>query len=143
VRAECEVRADLENLARVRALVEDACRRASGEASMCADLKLAVDEAITNVIQHGYGGGPPGAIRLSLREEDGTVTVVVEDNGRSYDPRRIAAPDLTAPYEERSLGGLGWHLIRCSVDEVRYERVNGGTNRLTLVKRVRRSGTAS
>ena len=96
-----------------------------------------MDEACTNVIEHGYAGRP-GTIRLSTAENGGTLTVVVEDQGRPFDPGAIAAPDLSAPWEDRRVGGLGWHLIRSCVDEIRYEPAAGGGNRLTLVKKIRR-----
>jgi anti-sigma regulatory factor (Ser/Thr protein kinase) len=47
----------------------------------------------------------------------------------------VSAPDLSAGWEDRAVGGLGWHLIRRSVDEVDYGPNPGGGNRLTLVKR--------
>ena len=131
-----EVEAKLENLPRLRALVEEECRAAGGDARSCGDLKLAVDEACTNVIEHGYAGRG-GTIRISAAGSLGTMTVVVEDHGLPFDPGSVAPPDLSADWENRRIGGLGWHLIRSCVDEIRYEPgVNGGGNRLTLVKKL-------
>jgi anti-sigma regulatory factor (Ser/Thr protein kinase) len=93
------------------------------------------------VIEHGYAGRP-GKIRLSstIAESGGSMTVVVEDRGRAFDPRGIAAPDLSAGWEDRKIGGLGWHLIRSCVDEIRYETGEDGGNRLTLVKKIHPGG---
>lgn len=117
--------------------MEEECRAAGGDARSCGDLKLAVDEACTNVIEHGYAGSA-GTIRLSTARDGGTLTVVVEDRGRPFDPSGIAAPDLSAGWEDRRIGGLGWHLIRSCVDEIRYEPAASGGNRLTLVKKIQK-----
>ena len=60
-----EVAARVESLGTVRAFVENACRRAGADAESCFDLKLAVDEACTNIIEHGYAGRPDGTIAVS------------------------------------------------------------------------------
>ena len=131
-----------ENLARVRDFVEEACRGAGADVSTCFDLKLAVDEACTNIIEHGYAGKTPGEMRVSFAADADRLTVVISDRGRSFDPESIAEPDLEAGCESRAPGGLGWHLIRSAVDDYRYESDADGGNRLTLVKRLARSGGA-
>lgn len=121
----------------MRALVDQECRAAGGDARSCGDLKLAVDEACTNVIEHGYGG-LGGTVRLSAAENGGSLTVIIEDRGLPFDPASVPPPDLSADWQDRRIGGLGWHFIRSCVDEIRYEPgVDGGGNRLTLVKKLR------
>ncbi|MCA1581074.1 MAG: ATP-binding protein [Acidobacteria bacterium] len=124
------------NLASVREFVGEQCLRAGADPQACFDLKLAVDEACTNIVVHGFAGKPPGRMTVSFACEGGRMTVVIEDRGRPFDPDRIPAPDLEAPVEEREPGGLGWHLIRQTVDHFRYESDSAG-NRLTLVKSAR------
>ena len=132
--------ADARNLEPVRAFVGDFCWRAEADPQTCFDLKLAVDEACTNIIAHGYVGMPRGDMRVSIASDGDRITVVISDHGRSFDPERIAPPDLRTGWEEREPGGLGWHLIRSTVDEFHYEPGTEEGNRLTLVKRARRSG---
>lgn len=128
-----------ENLGKVRAFVEDACREAGADPQACFDLKLAVDEACTNIVEHGYAGMPPGDMRVSIASDGERLTVVITDRGRSFDPARIAPPDLKADCDRRASGGLGWHLIRSTVDEFQYATDAGQGNRLTLVKQARGS----
>jgi serine/threonine-protein kinase RsbW len=135
MRAETTVPARLENLARIRSFVEDTCRRAGLPASACFDLKLAVDEACTNIIAHGYANQVNGSIDLAVDGEAEEVRVTIVDHGRRFDPAAVPPPDLVSGWAERPLGGLGWHLIRQSVDEVDYGPNPGGGNRLALVKR--------
>ena len=135
MRAETSVDARVENLAAIRAFIEQACARAGAPSSACFDLKLAVDEACTNIIEHGYAGGTGGAISIACDATPHEMRVTIVDSGRAFDPAAVSAPDLSAGWEDRVVGGLGWHLIRRSVDEVDYGPNPGGGNRLTLVKR--------
>jgi serine/threonine-protein kinase RsbW len=135
VRAELSVEARLENLARVRAFVAEACRKAGAPAETCSALTLAVDEACTNIIEHAYAGTAGGAIEIAVETAPEELRVTLLDRGRPFDPSAVPPPDLTAGWKERPVGGLGWHLIRASVDDVDYEPGPDGGNRLTLVKR--------
>jgi serine/threonine-protein kinase RsbW len=137
VRAETSVAAKVESLAAVRAFVEEACRRAGTDSAFTFDLKLAVDEACTNIIEHGYAGRPGGSIRLACETGDDTVRITIVDHGRAFSPSELPAADVSSGWERRPVGGLGWHLIRQSVDEIDYVPDPAGGNRLTLVKRSR------
>jgi len=138
MRTETSVAARLESLEAVRAFVEEACRRAGGNASACFDLKLAVDEACTNIIEHGYAGGSGETIALACETDGDAVRVTIVDRGRAFRPSELPSPDLSASWEERPIGGLGWHLIRKAVDEIDYGPDPAGGNRLTLVQRSHR-----
>jgi anti-sigma regulatory factor (Ser/Thr protein kinase) len=61
---------------------------------------------------------------------------MIEDDGPSFDPLSLAAPDVTASLEERRVGGLGVYLVRQMMDAVCYQRV-GARNQLSMTKRVR------
>ena len=99
-------------------------------------LRLAVDEACSNVIAHGYRGAA-GTIRLAVAVADGRAVVTVTDEAPPFDPALVPPPDLDAPWAERRSGGLGWHLIRSVVDEVRHRPAGARGNVLTLVKRLK------
>jgi anti-sigma regulatory factor (Ser/Thr protein kinase) len=99
------------------------------------DLELAVDEVCTNIIQHGYAPDREGEISLTIEVVADQARITVVDGGRPFSPDEAAEPDLEAPWDERPVGGLGWHLVRSVVDEVHYRR-DGSQNLLTLVKRL-------
>lgn len=107
----------------------------AGDAAWQA-LRLAVDEACSNVIAHGYRGAV-GTIRLAVAVGDGRAVVTVTDAAPPFDPALVPPPDLDAPWAERRAGGLGWHLLRSVVDEVRYQPAGERGNVLTLVKRLK------
>ncbi|GAB4475544.1 MAG: hypothetical protein Kow00124_16670 [Anaerolineae bacterium] len=117
-----------------RAFIEQAAQQAGLDERMTFDLKLAVDEACTNVIEHGYAGREPGEITVRLRAGLRRVTVTISDHGRRFDPAAAPRPDLKTSWRDRRVGGVGLHLLRSMVDKVRYRTTPDGTNHLSLVK---------
>jgi anti-sigma regulatory factor (Ser/Thr protein kinase) len=112
-----------------------------GEARACGfsekdiySIQLATDEAASNIIEHAYEGISNGSLELSCEFKAGRLVIVILDHGRSFDPSKVAQPDIKADLSDRKIGGLGIFLMRKLMDEVHYEIVSSG-NRLTLVKR--------
>jgi acyl-CoA thioester hydrolase len=64
------------------------------------------------------------------------LLATVQDFGREFDPLSLPIPDLSASLDERKVGGLGIHLMRSLMDEVKYRRVDG-KNLLSMRKRIR------
>jgi len=94
-------------------------------------LTLALDEVVSNVIRHGLRDRSDHSVSVSVRVADGMVTAIVEDAGVPFDPREAPVPNLDAPIEERTAGGLGVHLVKATMDEVEDRRA-GDRNILTL-----------
>jgi len=94
-------------------------------------VNLALDELITNTVMHGIEGTTEVEIRIGMRVDAGKLTVVLEDNGQPFDPTRDDSVDVTSPLEERSVGGLGLHLVKSFADRISYRFVDG-RNRLTM-----------
>ena len=124
-----------ENLALFLSLVDVLAQRHGLPEQAVGDLRLLAEEACTNVVLHAFEGSEAGEMTLRVGYDDGVVELLIEDDGRPFDPDSAPAPSLAGAVEERSVGGLGWHLIRRLSDEVAYER-DDGRNRLTLRKRV-------
>lgn len=113
--------------------VEAVCAEAEIGPETCFDLTLAVEEAASNVIAHGYKGrGGPLSVRLEIQGAD--VMIGLRDRARPFKPGKIKPPDTKTPLEDRPVGGLGLLLMHRLMDEVRYETLPDG-NLLTMVKR--------
>jgi serine/threonine-protein kinase RsbW len=97
---------------------------------------LAVDEAATNIIVHGYRG-QPGAIEIDVEKQDSSLAVSLRDQAPPFDPTSVPVPDLSLPLDQRPFGGMGVHLIRQSMDEVIYRVPPQGGNELILVRKTR------
>ncbi|MEO6528026.1 MAG: ATP-binding protein [Gemmatimonadaceae bacterium] len=133
--AELVFEARREHLVELLAFVDRACVRAGLDQSAHFDVRLAVEEAVTNVIDHGYAG-IAGPVTVRFRRDPGQVVVTVEDLARRFDPSLVERVDPATPLEQRRIGGLGWHLINKVMDEVRLEHGSTHGNRMTLVKRI-------
>ncbi len=94
-------------------------------------INLALDELITNVVMHGFGGVREPEIRITLRLGTAALVLIVEDNGHPFDPTRDSQPDVTSSLARRPIGGLGLHLVKSFADRLSYEFA-GGWNRVTL-----------
>jgi anti-sigma regulatory factor (Ser/Thr protein kinase) len=98
-------------------------------------LTWAVDEALANVIKHGYSGQPNQPITITLRpvrQPDGRrgMSIAVRDRGRQVDPKSIVGRDLN----DVRPGGLGVHIIQTVMDEYDYSCPPDGGMLLKMVK---------
>jgi len=135
VTALLRIPAELHQLARARQFVADTARALGASAGAVDDLVLAVDESLTNIIEHGYGGGP-GEVEVEVAREAETVIVRLRDSAAPFDPTQLPDPDLNLPLELRPVGGLGAYLVRQLVDQVIHQVSPQGGNILTLVKKL-------
>ena len=126
---------DLSELARIAEAIESHGASRGWPAKWILDLNLSLDELITNTVSYGYRDTGEHEIRVALTEGDGSLKLVLEDDGIAYDPFVEApAPDIEAGVQERPIGGLGVYFVKTLMDEVAYERV-GDRNRITLILR--------
>ncbi len=100
-------------------------------------LRMAVDEYATNIITYGYrDSGLSGDIDAYASIDDAYLTISLVDEAAPYDPTQRADPtNLEDPLEERDIGGLGIMLTRQSLDEWRYEYVDGRNCNHFILKR--------
>lgn len=124
----------LMQLEAVRKLTKELCSRAPGDMErLSSELELAVDEAFTNIVMHGYGnkaGFPIAINRVYLPDE---IVIELADQGKSFNPSEIPAINLFGDSDH----GFGWHLIRQIADRVVYTPKNSqnGWNRLSIFKK--------
>jgi serine/threonine-protein kinase RsbW len=120
-------------LSAARSMVANLAQRLGFNEVRCGQISLAVDEALCNIINHGYQQQPDGRIWIYihvLESERIGLKVILEDEARQVEPDEIKSRDL----EDIRPGGLGVFIIREVMDEVRYEKRNDRGMRLTLVK---------
>jgi len=129
------VPADLDSLATISVFITDATARAGLDDHAAWQVQLAVDEASTNIIQHGYGAAT-GEIELSWLVEGPDLIVTLRDRGRRFNPDDVPAPDITSPLEERQSGGLGLYLMGRLMDSVEFEFDDAQGNLLKMIKRI-------
>ncbi|EIP99402.1 anti-sigma regulatory factor (Ser/Thr protein kinase) [Opitutaceae bacterium TAV1] len=131
------LRNDLAELPRLAAFIDAFCAPLRPGDQDTLALQLALEETVTNVINHGYRDGLPHTFNVTLSADDSRrITVMVDDDAPAFDPLARPPVDTGAPLEARPVGGLGIHLVRKLVDRARYER-RDGRNILTLERTLR------
>jgi serine/threonine-protein kinase RsbW len=96
-------------------------------------LELAVDEAVANAIEHGYGGRPDGRVVVVGTLAPHALTVTVRHRGKALDPKK-ARPDLASTLAQRRVHGYGLHLMRRLVDDLVFDSSRGASE-VRLTKR--------
>ncbi len=120
-----------ENLSELFAFVEQSLTTLNTPAASRDKLMMALDEALTNVVMYAYCEDHPGTVGIHIFRNNNTITAEVLDHGKAFDPTMHPVPDTTLPIDQRPIGGLGIHLMRKLLTDLRYYRENQ-MNRLVL-----------
>jgi len=116
-----------EDLARLYPWLDERAAARRLPKPMLHGMHVALEEAAANAAMHGF----PDEIQVRLCCSDAAATLVVEDNGRAFDPTVVSPAARPASLAETKPGGLGLMLLRHYCADVNYERA-GARNRLTL-----------
>lgn len=127
-------RACLESLETIDEFILQVISDAGMESRAAYAVRLAVDEACANIIEHAYEN-KGGEIECLVKDSASALTITLKDWGKPFDPAQIPEPNVKATLEERSQGGLGLYFILKMMDEVKFEFPPQGPNQLTLTKR--------
>lgn len=132
--ATLRIPADTDRLAAARSFVRETAAAHGVRPDAVADIVQAVDESVCNIIVHGYAGDA-GSVEIGLHRDGDDLVVRLSDQAPPFDPTSMPTPDLEAPLAARRPGGMGVHLTRELMDEVRHRVPPGAGNELTMVKR--------
>lgn len=124
---------EVSELERLREFIEAFCGRAALPEQACYHVSVAIEELAVNSIKHGLCEPRKGAIHITLCLKDDLLHIEFSDNGIPFNPLEAPPPDLNQDLGKRPIGGLGIHLVRCLLPEIRYER-RDGRNHLILIK---------
>lgn len=127
------IEAELKNLSQVRRFVQETATALEASPDTVSEVLLAVDEAVTNSIVHGYRG-QSGMIEIEVKRSGNLLLLRVRDQAPPFDPTQVPPPDLTLPLEQRPLGKMGIYMIQQLTDEVVYRVTPQGDNELTMIK---------
>jgi len=114
-------------------MIASVARRLGFREADCAHVALALDEALCNVIKHGYEKRDDQRIWISVWPLHGSccgIRILIEDRGRQVEPDEIRSRQL----DDIRPGGLGVHIINQVMDEVQYAKRAGGGMSLLLEK---------
>lgn len=131
---ELEIEALTENLPQVLAFVDEQLEAADCPMKIQMQIDIAVEEIFVNIAHYAYNPETGTAmVRVEILPDPPSVDITFIDHGIPYDPLAKADPDVTLSAEERQIGGLGIFMVKKSMDDVKYEYLDGH-NILTLKK---------
>jgi serine phosphatase RsbU (regulator of sigma subunit)/anti-sigma regulatory factor (Ser/Thr protein kinase) len=102
---------------------------------LASALRLALEEAVVNVINYAYPVGEQGEILINADTNGHEVRFTITDSGYPFDPTTVLRPDTTLDAQNRPIGGLGIFLSRKLMDSISYTRI-GPKNVLFLTKNI-------
>ena len=121
-------------ITKLNAFVKSATAALNMETGLANQIKLAVEEAVTNVIDYAYPNDIEGNISVTIEADESRIRFILTDSGAEFDPTSVSKADTTLTVDERPIGGLGVFLVRNLMDSINYERVDG-KNVLRMEKR--------
>lgn len=95
-------------------------------------LQLACEEIVVNITSYAYPEGSDGYLDVIIQKTD-RIVIRFEDGGVPFNPLEHKSPDITLPWKQRPIGGLGIFLLRRKMDDLNYEYVDN-KNILTIEK---------
>ena len=104
-------------------------------------VKLVIEDLVVNVIQHAFEDEAKHTILLDVRTEPLGVAIVVEDDGKPFDPRSVPAPVLDELLDAGKSGGLGVTIIRKMTRDLEYQRIEGKNRVRAFVEFASRPGS--
>ena len=99
-------------------------------------VKLAVDEACTNIIEHAYGESGKGEISCKCEKHPDGFEVVINDKGDKFDPEAVDTPNIGVALKNLKTRGAGLYLIKKLIDEVSFQFSDEAGTTLIMKKKL-------
>jgi anti-sigma regulatory factor (Ser/Thr protein kinase) len=122
--------------------LEDLCQhlnkfgQAVGLSEACiTDVNICLDELFTNVVSYGFEDNLEHLIQFTMNLDNQVLTLSIEDEGIPFNPLEKKDPEVPADLIDIRIGGLGIHIVKKLMDDIRYQRKQG-KNKLTMKKNV-------
>ena len=126
---------DTQEVPRLNDFVGEVCQTVGLESIVAMQVKLAIEEAVVNVMKYAYPEGTQGVVTIEAVSNEVRLKFTIKDSGKPFDPTVLPEVDTTLPAKDRRIGGLGIHIVRQFMDSINYER-SGNLNILTIRKKL-------
>jgi serine/threonine-protein kinase RsbW len=135
-RLKLEVKAKLQNLAVIDDFLTETMQQFGMKEDEGVQVRLAVNEACTNIIQYAYSGESEKSIVILCSMSGNDLVIEIRDWGKPFDPESVPQPDITSELFERKEGGVGIFLMKQMMNDVRYVFRRGRYNELRMMKHI-------
>jgi serine/threonine-protein kinase RsbW len=93
---------------------------------------MALREALANAIKHGNAQDRTKRVHLQMEITNRVLKIHIRDEGEGFDPERVDDP--LAPENRFKTSGRGIFYMKTFMDEVRFQRAEGGGMEIFLSK---------
>jgi anti-sigma regulatory factor (Ser/Thr protein kinase) len=121
-RMEFKITSHPSNLRHVRKQVEEFAQSAGMPTEFADAVGLALNEALANIIRHGYEGATNKPIIVTVERGEREFRVTIRDWAKPFDPSKLKP----RPRDELAPGGIGMTCIKQLMDDVKFERLPDG-----------------
>ena len=126
---------DIKEISKIVDLIDSFCTDYHIDSEVASDLCVVADEFISNIIRHNETNKNTEAIKTQLAKRENVLFLVLEYQGKSFDPLQPPTLDIYGDWRKRRLGGLGIHISRQLIDYSSYIH-RGGKNVLIIEKKM-------
>jgi serine/threonine-protein kinase RsbW len=126
----------LESVNKAEEMADRIAAQAGIDEDTRSGVSMAVREAMINAVLHGNAYDTNKHVNLTLEHKGQELIVTITDEGTGFVPEEV--PDPLAPENLLKGSGRGIFLMRAFMDEVRFRKVNPGTE-IILIKRLQSS----
>lgn len=127
------IQASTRNLSDVRNFVAQHATSHGFDKQKIADIRLAVDEAITNIIKHAYNGDENHTIEIQISFKKDRICIELLDTGTTFNISTFPEPNIKEKIKQKKRGGMGVYLIHSLMDDVSYGREDDA-NKMVMCK---------
>ncbi len=128
---------DVSNLGEVADFIIASAQECGLNEAETYKVQMAVDEAVTNVIQHAYRGVDDGRIEIFCERRGNEFITEIVDFGKPFDASKVPMPRVHGPLARRGIGGLGVFFMKKLMDKVEFSHGAESGNRVRMVKRIK------
>ena len=136
MKKEIQIRNQVDDLQHVAAFVEEIADELQLSPELTMNFNLVLEEMVSNVIFYAYPKENDQPIILTVTSDDDSISFIITDEGRAFDPTAREDADMSVNPADRQLGGMGIFITRQIMDDVTYQRIDG-CNILTMTKRLK------
>lgn len=136
MKKEIQIRNQVDDLQHVAAFVEEIADELQLSPELTMNFNLVLEEMVSNVIFYAYPKENDQPIILTATSDDDSISFIITDEGRAFDPTAREDADMSVNPADRQLGGMGIFITRQIMDDVTYQHIDG-CNILTMTKRLK------
>lgn len=114
---EINVQPSKETIPEIAGFVEQTLEELECPMKIQTTMLIITDEIFSNLVYYSQAT----EVTVKVGMETGVYAITFTDNGIPYNPLEAKTPDITLSAEERSIGGLGMHIVKKMADEVTYQ----------------------